>query len=223
MITFKLIYEGRTDYLVIENILYGYFNTVDDIVVDPLHPKEMIDETHQHRLENKTGWGAVLKYCQSAEFKQAFQSRDYFIIHIDTDTSPEKHFDISHSENGKELSPEDLIEKVIEKFKELMGREFYAQYQHRIIFAIAVHSTECWLLPLYYQDNKRTKTKGCLRTLNQALLKKEGFSIDENAKRPEYYEKISANYGKHKELMKLYQRNPSLRVFIEQLQQREFK
>lgn len=202
----------------IENLLYGYFNTVDDIVVDPLHPKELIDETHKHRLENTTGWYAVLKYCQSLEFKQAFQfSRDYFIIHIDTDVSPEPHFDIPHFENGKELTPEALVERVTEKFKQLIGEEFYGKYQHRIIFAIAVHSTECWLLPLYYSDNKKSKTKGCLRTLNQKLSTKEGFTIDEKAKNPEYYERVSVNYRKHKVLLKLYSGNPSLKMFIEQL------
>jgi hypothetical protein len=212
MVTFGLVTEGRTDYIVIKSILHGYFNTFDDIVVYSLHPEELRDETNKHRVENYTGWYAVFDYCQTPEFKQAFQSSDYIIIQIDTDVSEEKHYDISKIENGIELSPEQLIEKVVAKFKSLIGEEFYAAHLDRIIFAISVHSIECWLLPLYYKDNKKSKLKSCLRTLNQALQKQEGFTID--AKNPEYYEIISEKYGKHKTLMKLYKNNPSLKIFI---------
>jgi len=213
MITFGLITEGRTDYIVIQNILYGYFDTFDDIVIRALHPEELKDATKKHRVENYTGWYAIFDYCKKNEFKQAFQSNDYIIIQIDTDVSEEKHYDIpKKDENGIELSSEQLIEKVIDKFKDLIGKEFYEQHQNKIIFAISVHSIECWLLPLYYTDKKKSKRVNCLNTLNQALLKKEKFTID--AKNPEYYEIVSEKYCKHKVLMKYYKDNPSLKIFI---------
>ncbi len=217
MATFGLIAEGPTDYIVIQNILYGYFNTFD-IVINKLHPKELKDATNKYRVENDTGWYAVFDYCQNIEFKQSFQSNDYMIIQIDTDVSEEKHYDIPKQENGIELSTEQLIAKVIGKFKYLIGEEFYEKNQDKVIFAVSVHSTECWLLPLYYRDNKKSNTKNCLNTLNRALQKKEKFTI--GAKNPEYYESISKKYWKNKVLIKHYQENPSLKVFIEEIQKR---
>ncbi|MBD0303281.1 MAG: phage tail protein, partial [Tolypothrix sp. T3-bin4] len=116
-------------------------------------------------------------------------------------------------------TPEQLIEKVIEKFKGLISEDFYTQYEDKIIFAIAVHSMECWLLPLYYTDNKKSKYKSCFPTLNQAL-KREGFTIDANNKNPEYYRSISLKYCKRKTLLGLYKENPSFKSFIEEIQNR---
>jgi hypothetical protein len=99
----------------------------------------------------------------------------------------------------------------------VIGEEFYSQNQERIIFAIAVNSTECWLLPLYYDDNRKSKLVNCLNTLNQAL-KKEGFQIDR--KNPEYYRKISLRYSKSKVLQNKYQHNPSFKIFIEEIEKR---
>jgi hypothetical protein len=185
MAIFGLIAEGKTDQIIIENILVGYFNT-DTITINLLSPPR--DKTGRYFDQNYTNWLKVFEYCQSSEFKDAFQYNDYIIIQIDTDVSEEKHYDIPKIENGIELSPEQLIEKVVAKFKNLIGEAFYATHIDRIIFAISVHSVECWLLPLYYKDNKKSKIKNCLRALNQALAKKEGFTID--AKDPEYYEII---------------------------------
>lgn len=161
MIIFGLITEGITDQIVIDNILAGYFNT-SDIDVNELQP--LRDETDQNRVENFGGWYRVFEYCRSSKFKQAFQFNNYIIVQIDTDRSEDTHYDVPQHENGKAVSPEQLIEKVIEKFKGLIGERFYEQYKDRIIFAIAVHSIECWLLPLYDSNKK----KSCR---NQRLLR----------------------------------------------------
>ncbi|WP_449417531.1 phage tail protein [Phormidium nigroviride] len=217
MVTFGLITEGLTDQIVIENILSGYFNT-DDIIVNPLQPERDKDD------ENKSdygGWTLVFPYCQSEVFQKAFQFNQYVIIQIDTDVSED--YGIPKQDENGELSPETLIAKVKEKFEGLIGEEFYKRYQDKIIFAIAVHSIECWFLPLYYQDKKKTKIKSCLKTLNQALVKSPGFTIDPKNKDPKYYRKISENYCKQKVLMKCYKHNPSLKVFIEEIETRNIE
>ncbi|MCI0487431.1 MAG: phage tail protein [Blastocatellia bacterium] len=202
----------------IENILAGYFNS-PDVIVNPLLP--LRDETDKYRIENYSNWYKVFEYCGSSRFKEALQFNDYIIVQIDTDTSEEANYDIPKYEGNKELLPEELIEKVVAKFESLIGMEFYAQYHERIIFAISVHSIECWLLPIYYTDKKKAKLKNCLGTLNQALIKKEGFSIDPNNKNPDYYERISRKYSRQKILMSLYEANPSLKVFVEEFRKRK--
>lgn len=217
MTSFGLIIEGKTDRIVIKNILTGYFDN-NDIIFKSLQPLE--DETDKNRIENYGGWKLVFNYCSSSKFREAFQFIDYVVVQIDTDTSEEIHYDIPKIEDGKELSVEEIIEKVCEKLRNLIGAEFYDEYSERIIFAISVHSLECWLLPLYYTNNKKAKSVNCLNTLNQAL-KKGNFTIDATNKTPEYYELISQQYLKHKTLMSKCSDNPSLKIFVDEIEKRK--
>ena len=207
MISFGLITEGLTDQIVIENILAGYFKN-PDLDIRPLQPER--DKDDDNKFTGYGSWSQVFAYCRSRDFQESFQSNDYIIIQIDTDVSEE--YGIPQQDENGELTPEQLIEKVIEKFKQEIGEDFYNKFQQRIIWAISVHSIECWLLPLYYQDSKKSKLKNCLGTLNQELIKKHDFTID--AKKPEYYREISQKYSKHKNLMACYQDNPSLKSFV---------
>ncbi|OWY24732.1 phage tail protein [Sphingobacteriales bacterium UPWRP_1] len=212
MTHFGLVTEGITDQEIISNILIGYYNN-PDILITELQP--LRDETDKNRAVSFGGWGNLLEYCQSPVFKQAFQSVSYIILQIDTDVCED--YEISKKENGEDLTPEQLIKKVADKFIGLIGIDFYRQFQHRIIFAIAVHSIECWLLPIYYTDNRKHKTVNCLPTLNQALSKKEGFTIDASNKALIYYQRISDVFSKKKNLEKYYPHNPSFNIFIQNL------
>ncbi|MGB7891965.1 MAG: phage tail protein [Microcoleus sp.] len=218
MISFGLVTEGLTDQIVIENILAGYFKS-PDLDIRQLQPERDKDN------ENKStygGWTLVLNYCKSRDFQEALQFIDYIIIQIDTDVSED--YGVAKQDENGEFTPQQLIAKVIEKFRNAIGDNFYSRYQQQIIFAISVHSIECWLLPLYYtHKNKKSKFKNCLDTLNLQLQKKHNFTIDANAKNPEYYREISEQYRKPKVLMKHYAENPILKTFIEEIQSREIK
>ena len=74
MATFGLITEGKTDQIVIDNILAGYFNS-RDIDINELQP--LRDETDKNRSETFGGWYRVFEYCRSIRFKEAFQFNDY--------------------------------------------------------------------------------------------------------------------------------------------------
>lgn len=72
--------------------------------------------------------------------------------------------------------------------------------------------------PLQPERDKDNEDK--LDTLNKALIKtKNNFTID--AKKPEYYRIVSDPYSKHKKLMKNYQNNPSLKIFIQEIETRK--
>lgn len=218
MISFGLITEGLTDQIVIENILAGFFNS-PNIEVTPLQPKRNKDNQNKSQYG---GWTLVFDYCHSKKFQESFRFLDYIIIQIDTDVSED--YNIAHQDENGEFTPQQLIAKVIEKFRSAIGEDFYNTNQQKILFAISVHSLECWLLPLYYTDKKKqAKVKNCLDTLNLPLAKKHKFTIDPNAKNPEYYREISKPYRQHKVLMKHYAENPSLKIFIEEIQSRDIK
>lgn len=207
--TFAGIVEGTNDKRVITNILAGYFNN-PDIKPTWLQPRDPIANTK----ESPAGQTRVIKYCQSRQFKTAFQENEYVIIHIDTDISLERQLNIPHyDKNGELLTPEQLIAKVVNKFRELIGEDFYDQYTDKIIFAIAVHSIECWLMPLCLPD-KNGETNECLNILKRDLP-------DFKEKDPRYYQNISMEYTNQSSLLKLYTENPSLKIFIEELEKRE--
>lgn len=210
-----LVTEGITDQQIISNILFGYFDD-DDIIINELQPLK--DETDRQKSANIGGWGNLIEYCKSEVFKKSFQIISHVIIQIDTDVCED--YDVQKKESGKDLTPAELSIKVVEKFIEIIGEEFYNLFSDKIIFAISIHSIECWLLPIYYNDNKKIKVVNCLNTLNQKLSKIEGFTIDPNNKNLDYYEKISNFYSKRKKLLLKYKSNPSLEIFIQNLDEK---
>lgn len=213
MPSFALVTEGLTDQIVIENILFGFFND-PNISVNPLQP--LRDATDRSRTVSPGNWHQVLEYCASERFRGAFQFNDYVIVQIDTDVAVE--YGVSErDEEGNELSVQDIIERVKAALIAHIGQGFYETYSRRILFAVAVQSIECWLLPLLFSDNKRAKTSNCLGTLNQGLARSRNFTID--AKRPDYYDTISSEYIKRKKLMAVYSFNPSLKVFVDNLEE----
>ena len=215
-----LISEGITDQVVILNILYGYFGT-NDVELTYLTPVR--DVTDQSRIVEGSGWYSVIEYVKSSQFRGAFQYLDYVVIQIDTDVCEETHYGVSRRKDGQDLKPKELLERVREKFRTWIGNEFFDARKERILFAIAVDSIECWLLPLYYENHSanRSKTVHCLATLNKALQKSKGFTIE--AKDPDYYDRASADYGKQKILRRVYRHNPSFKAFIEELDARDFR
>jgi hypothetical protein len=214
-----LISEGITDQVVILNILYGYFDT-NDVELTYLTPVR--DETDQNRIVDGSGWYSVIEYVRSSKFNEAFQYLDFVVIQIDTDVCELPRYEVSRREEGIELAPLELREKVRVKLREWIGTDVFEARQNQIIFAIAVDSIECWLLPLYYENDaaRRKKTVNCLGTLNEALRRSKGFTID--AKDPDYYDQASADYSKQRILRRLCRHNPSFNAFIDELDSHDF-
>lgn len=214
---FYLVSEGITDHRVIKYILAGYFGDVR-IKIHELQP--MVDKTGVEKQIGAGNWFKVLEYCGSTNFQDIFDFDEdsYVIIHVDTDVCED--YGVQKTQDGVVLSTQALIEAVSNKLIEKIGPELYERYADHFIFAIAVHQIECWLLPLYGETaTHRSKTTGCLDTLNRFLNKKFGFTIDPNKKASwKYYDKALIPYIKQKTLKKHYQQNPSLQVFVENLE-----
>lgn len=199
---FGIIAEGDTDFAVLQNILIGYFD--EDI-------SEYINQVQPKRGQIG-GWSKVLTYCTSMNFKVDFQVNDFIIIQIDTDRCFEMPFDVPHELNGKKLPVEELIENVKKRlkrgFESAFGDEFLPDFEHRILFAITVHETECWLLPLYYIKEKEAESiKNCYETLNKKV---KGLQ-----KTYKIYDALSDDFTAPKKLEKASQANPSFKIFIE--------
>lgn len=212
-----MIAEGATDQVVLENILCGYFDTGEDPVVNRVRPPP----TAKGIDPAPGGWTLVFRSLRAGEHRKALQVNNYVLIHIDTDVCEEPGFDVSRrAADGRPLRPDELIEQVKLKLIAAMDPEFCERNAARIVFAIAVDSIECWLLPLLYDGEvaKKAKTTGGLdaanrklQRLNQPLLSRGDNKILAS------YESASREYSKRKKLMRHRDENPSLDVFVTNL------
>jgi len=137
------------------------------------------------------------------------------IIQVDTDCAQDFGVEVPSGKYA-DVWPE-IVERVKSRLIDAMPAGLYAEHANRIIFAIAVDSIECWLLPLFTQQNKRAKTTGCLGELNQQL-KKFGFTIDAKQKnKGGHYQKVVRKIKKRKDVEAMTKHQPSFRAFLDQL------
>ena len=202
MYYFGLISEGITDNAILTNILVGYFNEDISEYINHLQPPP----------NTSGGWSRVLKYCSSIDFKNDLSRNDFIVVQIDTDKSFELPFDVAHEQDGQKLSVAELIENVKKRFEHLFieafGEGFLSTFGDRILFAIAVHSTECWLLPLHTNNVKdKVATTDCYKKLNKTV---KGLQ-----KTYKFYDKMSNELQIPRKLNLAVTENPSLKIFVE--------
>jgi len=197
--------EGLTDYLVIKNMLIGYFDD-KNLPISRLLPKD----------KEPVGWGNVLKYISSKEFIENIEDADYCIVQIDSKECED--WDLGLKQIGDNASKvKYFIDEIIKVLIDKIGND-YEQFKDKIIFAVTVHELECWLLP-FNTDNKAhcKKMVSCSTTI-ETLAKTRGFSIHQKHYREgRNYEELSKNMKKQKELLKKSKLNPSLAIFIDNL------
>lgn len=218
MIGFGLISEGPTDQIVLKNMLGGLFNS-KKIFSRNLLPDWDSDDDESLQDASRSNNNAVFDYLKTIIFRQFFENtEDFVIIQIDTDALKATEIKTEYRLPLSNLSIEDCIESVKNKFIEIIGEDFYEKYSHRMSFAISVDSLECWLLPIYFENQKTqaAKSQGCLKVLNEGL-RKAGFSFSIHKKELGYYREASKPFQKQKDFNRWYPLNPSLKFFIDDL------
>jgi len=152
-----------TDQVLLSALLAGHYMEEPDVSeAQPLR-----DETDESRQASYAGWENVLHYCASELFEQQFFTNDYVIIQIDTDVCGQKNFNIQLKTGNKDRSTAQIISDVKEHIIGYITQNIYNKYKDRIIFAISIHSLECWLLPLY---GKTAIEKGRKRQCEMHLI-----------------------------------------------------
>lgn len=215
---FALISEGPSEHRIIKHIVAKFFKD-EDPEINPIQPRLINGKQDQ---TTPGGWNEVLKYCEGDELQDIMVENDYLVIQIDTDQSQTAPFNISHSntDNTQKIGI-DLYSDVIEKMKSLIKQEIKDTYPDQIIFAICIHTIECWLIPIYYTNIHKTKTLNCLSTLNDALRKKDIHIITpENKNEPngiKAYDAVLKNWKKKQDISKSAQHNIGFKKFIESL------
>lgn len=217
---FGLACEGPTDQIVLRDILCGYFNNPDlDEEIIELQPR--LDKTEQ-KLQDFGGWEKLLDYLKDSRFAEDILSNEYVVLQIDTDISEHRNFNVSQSEINKSLTIEEFISIIIGKLILTINENnqgFYEAYSNKLIFAICVHSLECWLYA-FHSTRKLSKPKitGCGSALEFDLKVKGFVKTKKQDKDKELYKKYSKYFLIKKNIEIAVEKDPSFKHFIQQLQ-----
>lgn len=206
---FGLVCEGPTDQIAIENILCGYFDNPDlEQEITQLQPS--FDESDQKHGDG--GWPMLLKYMASVRFREDVLNTEFIILQIDSDIADK--IPVTHQDaDGNELSAEILIANIIGKLITSINTNapgFYENHAANIIFAICVHSLECWLVAHYAEQSA---IHDCFEVLKAAI---DSNSLRVTKKRRNY-DKLSQPFLQRKHIDAVAIRDSSFRIFIQSL------
>lgn len=218
MASIALICEGASEVKMMTYIVTRYLG--DEIIVNAIQPAL----NRQGRQANVGGWLEVLNHCNDDTINAVFATNDYLVIQIDTDACAQVNYDVNvYDENNQKVADDILYERVRSRLLKDLSAGIQTKYAERILFAICINETECWLLPLYYENDakKRCATTNCIYILNQRL-QTEGIGIPEKAKNtPEaiqVYNKVLKNLKK-KDIPRIAQYNYGFQKFVEQIEE----
>jgi len=216
MMTFGVIAEGATDQAVIKSILLGFFQgTTEELVIRPIQPPSPTPS----EPAPQGNWQHVFHCLKRGDAQEVLDYTHFLVVHIDTDVQEEPGFDVPRRDGTRELTVFERVARVIDRLIRDIGPAFVQEEGHRILFAIAVDSIECWLLPLLYNNKKAEKTTGCEGAANAELRKKnrKGLSAGDTKFRHAYTE-ASRDYRTRKILLNKAKKNPSLEIFLQRLE-----
>jgi hypothetical protein len=211
-----LITEGVSEYTIIEHIMFGYIGD-DNLIINQIQPKVV-----NQRQVTAGGWAEVIAYCQRPEIHDILIENDFLIVQIDSDQSQTPPFSVNHIDNQSEQKePDQLLRDIIERLQSLFIHEIYQKFQSRIIFAICIHTIECWLLPVVLNDHHRSSTTNCMNRLNRELARRNmnGIPPKGDHMRIRRLEEVLHLLRKKRDIMNAAQFNPGFRFFIESIRE----
>ncbi|MBD5269326.1 MAG: hypothetical protein HDS43_01715 [Bacteroides sp.] len=200
MANIAVICEGVSEFNIINHIVSRYLG---DHSLNAVQPK-----INNDTQADEGGWSRVLEHCSDDDIEPILQLNDYLIIQIDTDSSHITPYDIPHNfKDGTPKSPRRLHAEIKARLMRELSSDIRKKYIHRIIFAICHNEIECWLLPLFYTDNRACKTNNCIKVLNQELSRRNMDGIPDTNK----------NSSKARKAYKTIFKNMKKRGVIEQM------
>jgi len=209
--------EGKSEHWIIKHIVETYFKGTE-ILFRQIQP-QIVNYTQ----ETPGGWLEILKFCEKTDdIKSALIEADYLVIQIDTDASQNINYGVSHTKQGNIAKTKDeLYIGVVGKLNSLINANILEEYGEKIVFAICIHTIECWLLPIYYTNNHKSGTQNCLTVLNTEL-RKQNLDIlppkGQKNKRKLAYESILRNLRAKKDIVKSATHNVGYKKFVDSLE-----
>ena len=209
MYRFALVSEGWTDVAVVENIVHGVLG--DKAVINPLMPLRDETDSSRHSDQNFSNWQLVLEYISTDQVKIALATNDYLIIHIDTDMGDYPEFGLQLTENGHTKPVTQIVEECRQQLINRLPEDISECDRSRIIFAVPVLTTECWLVALHnsLHNHSSSKANNCEQRLLTTLRGRYKVKKDYQC-----YQALSKGFRKLKILKSTLQRVPCLELFV---------
>lgn len=215
MIHFALVTEGVTDYLVLKPIIRNFFNDTADVT--QIRPE--IDDT-EHEIGGPGGFRQVLSFCKSDGINEILKENDFVVIQIDSDISNSREIGIPHTVDDVEVDPIDLYDLITTHLTNLFPHSVVPANLNKIIYAIGIHSIECWLIPVLAPKAKNV-TSQCLSVLNDELLLAGYYKIPKKRKNSVRskvsFAKLTSAFTNKREITRLANYNVGFKKFVESL------
>lgn len=214
MTSFALVAEGITDQVVLERIIETVIEAKGEDDVEIVHLQPIRDATDESRQGAYGGWERVFEFCSSPErLREALIFNNYLVIHVDTDCCEHPNFGVSRTNGGVMRAQADLIADVRQALAGRLGQEFCNELGARLIFAIAVHNIEFWILPFYGDIRLSTGSISCEKKLKETLAKRRlTYKKDYQS-----FTALADCFSNYKEIERCKDKNYSLSVFIDSL------
>ena len=219
MKSIALICEGVSEIKMLTYIINRYLG--DEAVVNPIQPS--LRSSHgEEKQDDEGGWLQVLNHCTDEVVNNVMVTNDYLVVQIDTDTCIQANYDVDiYDENHQKVTDDVLYYRVCSRLRQNISESVWNAHSKQILFAICFNETECWLLPLYYENDvkKRCATTNCIYILNQKL-QKEGIGIPCDKKNSPEAIKVYQNVlkkMKRKDIPRIAQYNLGFQKFVEQM------
>ena len=216
---FGLAGEGITDQIVLENVLFGLYGDVDEFDEDEIaYLQPLLDATDEDGLGS---WTRLLTYLDNKRFRADVLNHQFMIIQVDTDVADQKGFDVVLvDDNNQSLSVEAIVENVKRRLIRQIDAAkagFYEQHRENIIFAISVHSLECWLFNLHNKNPKHAgRILACEGHLRRVLAADK--ALPKLVKNKTTYDALSTPFcKKNKKIADVAKADTSFGIFIEDL------
>lgn len=220
MITIALFCEGASEIKILTHIITKYLG--DEVSVNALQPELIVNQGYE-RQTSPGGWYEVLRHCNDRDVRNALATNDFLVIQIDTDACSQVGFDVSEfDECNRKVNDAQLFERVVSRLTRDLSPELLEEYGGRIMFAICINETECWLLPFYYERESSVKcaaTNNCIYHLNKKLSRDRIGIPDTDKNSPnaiKVYQKILRPI-KQRDIRRLCVYNWGFNKFVEQL------
>ncbi len=218
---YGIIAEGQADVCVIRCIL-KYLLHVDSSSIYAIRPREMVDETDNSDLRF-SNWELVLRTCADdhilASFLDTIDEDGVIIVQIDTAERGEANYNIPLPIRTAGTEWSDYSTTLRQTVRDKIQALVPAQYQQRMIYAIAIEETDAWLIPIFDERSSDTasyvRPKERLQSAIGTLGRKKNKYIDANRGHLDYYQ-IALQY-KHK-LPTCRLHNRSLDLFCKELE-----
>lgn len=206
-----IVSEGVSDYYVLKHIVSRYLKEQDAYTI-PLNPKQ--DKGKQIGF---SGWQGVLNYISGTDDKNLIvealkEDCEYVVVQIDTDVCAK--YGVEHQTDNLALLWQNVRDSLVARIPEEFDKS-------KLIFAISIDETECWLIPFIDTNKKNCEnTYRCVNIVNKDI-KKQGLFIDPDNKNSDgartAYDYILKQKKKPKEIIECSEYNYGFKKLIEQL------